>query len=223
MSKEGSDDLREIISERPLDSEAADYFLNHSPICECEAAETVAGGHGPILADELLSMYLGSPRHSREKYKDQKEAEKHKFPYKSNLFDAIFVGGLSIMREHKATDDEIKIQAKKIATGLQSDDPNNGFYSILQFGSEVIFTSTENDGDNRCFCIYETPIDLNVVGNEIFSHADIFPAGPIGSTARSLRTIRRIQIRQAVASKYREMVVSEYRDNLLAPWQAKNA
>lgn len=222
MVDDNGDDLRELLSDRPLTNEAADYFLEHSPMCECEAAPPVEGGHGRVSSGEILSMYLGSPRHSREKYNDDKAIKEAGFPYKSNLFDAAFGGGLSVMREHKATDSEIQLQAKKIAVGLQADDPNNGFFSILQFDADVIFSSVSTGSKVRQFCVYDTPIDVDDVGNEVFSHADIFPAGPRKTVARTLRTAMRILLRQAVASNYEELAVSDYRGKVLSPWESKN-
>lgn len=219
MSDNNLVDLRKILSQRPLDKTAADYFLEHSPGCQCEGAEAVPGGHGPVSDLEILSMYLGSPRHYRERYQDQKTIEKEGFPYKSNLFDAIFLGGLSLMREEKATSHAISIQAEKIANGLRNDNPKGGLFSVLQFFAGTVRAAFDEKERCRHFCIYDTPIDCNIAGQEVFAHADIFPAGPKGSTASALRTARRVKIRQVIASLYQEIGIQNYRENILSKWQ----
>lgn len=220
MSNEETSGFRRIIDQRPLDVNAADYFLERSPECNCEGAEPVPGGYGAIADNEIVSMYIGSPRHTRERFKDLTTEEGKKFPYKGNLFDAIFGGGLSIMREEKANDGEVIIQAEKIAAGLKNDNPDGGIFSVLQFTAETVRAVMEPDGGTRCFCLYDTPIDVGVPGSEVLSHADIFPGGTIGSTARMLRTQRRVQIRNAIARQYEELLVEDYRAHLLKPWQA---
>jgi hypothetical protein len=221
VSEKTADDLRKILEARPLDASAADYFLEHSPRCECELASAVSGGHGAVERQEKLSIFLGSPRHSRERYKDKETADKAGFPYKTNVFDAAFRGGLSLMREDKATNDEVRRQGAKIAEGLRSDNPKNGFYSVLQFDAEVIFSATDTKVGSRNFCLYDTPIDTDIEGQEVYSHADIFAGGEPPVSA--LRTARRLQIRQAVAANYDELTVGEYREGILNDWIAESA
>ncbi|MEX0304336.1 MAG: hypothetical protein AB3N24_18095 [Leisingera sp.] len=166
-------------------------------------------------------MYIGSPRHTRKnRFKDEEAAKKAGFPYKAALFDAIFAGGLSTMREEKSTNEEVKLQAEKIAEGLRKDKAEGGFFSVLQFCAGVIFAAKDAEGGTRQFCLYDTPINPGVKGSEVLSHADVFPAGPAGSEAKALRTVRRVQIQKAVAANYQELEVKDYRDNILGPWEA---
>ena len=222
MSKKTPTELRSLLDGRPSGknyTDAARYLLSVSPACECEDAEPVPNGHGRVEPEELLSMYIVSPRHYKRRYKDPMAIGN--FPYRATIFDAVCMGGLSLMREQKATDDEVKHQVAKIAVSLDADNLIGGIFSVLQFKAQIIFESLEKNGDEmRHFCLYDTPIVNDGSEQDVFSHTDLFLGGPKGSSPKELRTARRVQIRNAIKFTFAELSVAEYRKSVLKRWQA---
>lgn len=217
-------ELRSLLDGRPRGEDyrkAAEYLLNVSPECECERAEPVAGGHGQVKSDEILTLFIGAPRHSRKRSVDPKILKKRNgFPYNAAIFDAACEGGLSLLREKYATNEEVEHQVEKIASGLRKEDPSGGIFSVFQFPAKTVFGSKDSQENARYFCVYDTPITSEGCEIDVFSHADLFLGGPKGSHPKSLRTQRRVQIVDAIKSAFTELKLADYREHILKPWEA---
>lgn len=212
-------ELRETLDGRPPDNTAAEYLNEHSPKCECEAAACCEGGHGQVMPDEILTYFITHPQHTRHKVKDPKKLAADPFGFKAQIFDAAFSSGISVIREGYATDSENVVQAEKLFSRLQRDKPDEGgILFLLQFPASAVINIVNEQGD-RCYCIYDTPIDVGVENKEVLSHGDVF-ATANGSELRAARTSLRVQIHSAVSGTAAKVDLSGYRDNILIPYLA---
>lgn len=203
----------------PPDSTAANYFVDHSQNCACEAASPCEGGHGCIQCDEMLSYFIAHPQQTRNRLKDPKALAKSPLGYKAVVFDAAFTSGLSVMREALASDAELEKQAGEVTASSKKSDPaEGGIQAILSFPAAAVRSILHENGVSRVFCIYDTPLYLQSPGGEVFSHADIFGTANNFTTLRSIKASLRVKLVDAIEANFQFADVADYRSGLLAPF-----
>ena len=210
-----NDKLRKILDSCPKDAKAAAYLSEHSPQCECEAAFPCKGGFGPVHEDEILTYFITHPQQTKYRIKDQKLLKERPFGYKPQVFDAAFSVGISIMRENNSSNEELCIQAKKIATRLRSTtDSKGGVLAVVHFPASAIFEIL-SDNQRRQFCVYDTPINVGRA-DAVMAHGDIF-ATANGKDIRVQRSSLRVKIYDAITKVQDTVNAVEYRGGIFKP------
>ena len=121
------------------------------------------------------------------------------------------------MRENKSSDEELCIQAKKIATRLRNTTKGNdkgGVLAVVHFPESAVFEIL-SENQRRQFCVYDTPINVGRA-DAVMAHGDIF-ATANGKDIRVLRSSLRVKIYDAITKVQDTVNAIEYRGGIFKP------
>jgi hypothetical protein len=167
------------------------------PSCCCQRHSVSEFSSGPVKSEEVLIRVLVAPQHM-DKRKE--------LPKAAALTDAER-SGLSVFREHQATDEEIRKVAEglvKTARAAQGD--KAGIFGVLRMPCATIRTCRAEADDDPAYCVYDT------AEKYIPSHAEAFQR--VHDVEDGLREERRRLLYAAVKSEF--VSVDKFRNGLLS-------
>jgi hypothetical protein len=173
------------------------------PVCRCQNYSVSEFSSGPVGSDEVLIRVLVAPQHM-----DKKKG----LPKAAALSDAER-SGLSVFREHQATDDEIRRVAEglvKTARAAQGD--KAGVFGVLRMPCATVRACRAEAEDTPAYCVYDT------AEKHIPSHAETFQR--VHGVDDGLRDERRKLLYAAVKSEF--VAVDKFRNGLLADLAPKS-
>lgn len=179
-------------------AERADVVDLRHPSCRCQNFSLSKHSSGPVQADEILIRVLVAPQHMNKRGR----------PRAAALSDAER-GGLSVFREHQATNDEIRRVAKNLvdkARASQGDKADKaGVFGVLRIPCSVIRACQADDSDSPAYCVYDTALP------DIPSHAEAFQR--VHEVDDGLRDARRNKLFADIQSEF--VAVHDFRNGLL--------
>jgi hypothetical protein len=164
--------LRSLLDQ--LSDETIDLgtLCNKAPACACEHASSSADGHGPVVGDEVLRLFLCSPSEQEwPKKPDSIRTKMKSRAVKPGSFRRAFKSGLSVVRAGRATAEEFDLAARIQFENMQKKNSHSGgIYAVFEFVAADARSALGDYG----MCVYETPLDPREDGTFARpSHSDV--------------------------------------------------
>jgi hypothetical protein len=166
------------------------------PTCRCQRVSVSAHSPGPVDDTETLIRIVIVPHHVGKMGSLKASVLTHT----ENI-------GMSVFREERATDDEIRATATTLVQNARKAMPAKpvGVLGLLRMKCAEIRTFCWEPETDPCYCVYDTAKE------EAPAHADAFQR--IANVPEEVRLARRIALFDRV--KAHLITVDEFRDGLL--------
>jgi hypothetical protein len=165
------------------------------PLCRCQHVSVSEYSSGPVKDTEVLVRVLVAPQHMTGKRQ----------PRAAALTDAER-NGLSLLREHEATDEDIR----KVAEGLVARARNHhgnkaGVFGVLRIHCGTVRNCVPECDDAPCYCVYDTAL------SELRPHTETFQR--VAGVEDGIRELRRATLFSVLKTSF--VSVGEFRGGLL--------
>jgi hypothetical protein len=176
--------------------ERARRLDEQEPGCRCQLVQVSKHSPGQVENTEVLVRILVAPQHMRRKTGRPRSAA---------LTDAER-GGLSVFREERATDAEIRKVAEDLVFSARARQGKGaGVFGVLKMECVKVRNFCRDTEKEPCYCVYDSALE------RLPSHAEAFQR--IAGVEDAIREDRRNTLFELIKAGF--VPVDEFRDGLL--------